>query len=63
MRLDHLLSRERTKEEIPEFIPGRYTAKSNRSCVERTQVREKAKSRKNPEHTRDGPVEMTVNLL
>ena len=59
MRLDHLLSRERTKEEIPEFIPGRYTG----NCVGRTKVREKAKSRKNPEHTRDGPVEMTVNLL
>ena len=59
MRLDHLLSRERTKEEIPEFIPGRYTEKSvwsARRCA-------KGEKPKNPEHTRDGPVEMTVNLL
>ena len=29
MRLDHLLSRERTQREIREFIPGRYTG----NCV------------------------------
>ena len=43
MRLDHLLSRERTKKETDSFIPGRYTEKS----VWSTKVL-KAEEAKNP---------------
>ena len=33
MRLDHLLSRERTRREIGSFIPGRYTVKEKSETV------------------------------
>ena len=57
MRLDHLLSRERTKKETDSFIPGRYTEQSVWSSKEL-----KAEEAKNPRsETQSG--RMTVYLL
>ena len=57
MRLDHLLSRERTQREIGEFIPGRYTG----NCVGARKSK-KPKRRKSP-RSKKRSGRMTVLLL
>ena len=52
MRLDHLLSRERTVKETESFIPGRYTG----NCVDQRKL---IKKKRNP--SQDG--RRTVLLL
>ena len=62
MRLDHLLSRERTQREIGEFIPGRYKQKAKASKFVEL---ERAKSRRGEKvhEAKERSGRMTVNLL
>ena len=61
MRLDHLLSRERTEGEIRKFIPGRYKQKAEASKFVELE-RAKAEEAKNPRSEKLSG-RMTVLLL